>query len=125
MQLKNIKLFTRLTKKNKLQKQQKKQKTLFKELKKLFIVEPILKIYTLSLLIVVETDISDFILGVYLVQKYPDGWHLVAYYSYKITPLELNYNIYNKELLGIVAVLKKIKSLSVRNNRAIYSKNRL
>ena len=24
-----------------------------------------------------------------------------------MTPLELNYNIYNKELLGIVAVLKK------------------
>ena len=32
---------------------------------------------------------------------------LVAYYSRKITPLELNYNIYNKELLGIVAVLKE------------------
>ena len=40
---------------------------LFKELKELFIVKLILKIYTLSLLIVVETDISDFILGVYLV----------------------------------------------------------
>ena len=40
---------------------------LFKKLKKLFIVEPILKIYTLSLLIVVETDVSDFALGVCLV----------------------------------------------------------
>ena len=40
---------------------------LFKELKKLITVELILKIYTLSLLIVVETDISDFVLGVYLV----------------------------------------------------------
>ena len=55
----------------------------------------------------VETDVSDFILGIYLIQKYPDGWHLVAYYNRKMTPLELNYNIYNKELLGIVAVLKK------------------
>ena len=27
-----------------------------------------------------------------------------------MTPLELNYNIYNKELLGIVAVLKKWKA---------------
>ena len=80
---------------------------LFKELKELFTAEPILKIYTLSLLTVVETDISDFILGVYLVQKYPDRWHLVAYYNHKMTPLELNYNIYNKELLGIVTVLKK------------------
>ena len=43
---------------------------LFKELKELFIAELILKIYTLSLLIVVKTDTLDFILGVYLVQKY-------------------------------------------------------
>ena len=80
---------------------------LFKKLKELFTAELILKIYTLSLLIVVKIDVLDFILGVYLVQKYLDGWYLVAYYSYKMTPLELNYNIYNKELLGIVAVLKK------------------
>ena len=70
-------------------------------------MELILKIYTLSLLIVVETDTLDFILSVYLVQKYLDGWHLVIYYSYKMTLLELNYNIYNKELLGIITALKK------------------
>ena len=80
---------------------------LFKELKKLFTVKPILKIYTLSLLIVVKIDVLDFILGVYLIQKYPDRQYLVVYYSHKMTPLELNYNIYNKELLGIVAVFKK------------------
>ena len=39
----------------------------FKKLKELFIAEPILKIYTLSLLTVVETDVLDFILSVYLV----------------------------------------------------------
>ena len=83
---------------------------LFKELKELFTAELILKIYTLSLLIVVKTDILDFILGIYLVQKYLNGQHLVVYYSCKMTPLELNYNIYNKELLGIVAVLKKQKA---------------
>jgi len=31
----------------------------------------------------------------------------VVYYSWKIIPLKLNYNIYNKELLGIVIVLKE------------------
>ena len=56
---------------------------------------------------VIETDILDFILGVYLLQKHQDVQHLVAYYSRKIIPLELNYNIYNKELLGIVIVLKE------------------
>ena len=40
---------------------------LFKKLKELFTAELILKIYTLNLPTVIETDISDFILGVYLV----------------------------------------------------------
>ena len=80
---------------------------LFKKLKELFIVELILKIYILNLLIVVKIDILDFILGICLIQKHLNGWYLVIYYSYKIILLELNYNIYNKELLGIVAVLKK------------------
>ena len=40
---------------------------LFKELKELFIIELILKIYMLSLLIVVKTDILDFILDIYLI----------------------------------------------------------
>jgi len=60
------------------------------------------------LLIKVEIDTLDFILGVYLLQKYIDKvWHLVAYYSRKLILLKLNYDIYNKELLGIVAVLKE------------------
>ena len=42
-------------------------KEAFKELKELFTVKLILKIYTLSLLIVVEIDVLDFALGVYLV----------------------------------------------------------
>ena len=73
----------------------------------MFTAEPILKIYTPSLLTVVKTNALDFILGIYLIQKYPDGWYLVAYYSCKMTLLELNYNIYNKKLLGIVTVFKK------------------
>ena len=80
---------------------------LFKKLKELFIVKPILKIYIPSLLTVVKTDILDFILSIYLVQKHLNRWYLVIYYSRKIIPLELNYNIYNKELLNIVAALKK------------------
>ena len=42
-------------------------------MKELFIVELILKIYTLSLLIVVKIDILDFVLSVYLVQRHLDG----------------------------------------------------
>ena len=45
----------------------KEQKILFKKLKELFIVKLILKIYTLSLPIVVKIDVLNFILGIYLV----------------------------------------------------------
>jgi len=49
-------------------------------------------------------------LGACLLQKYSEVWHPVAYYSWKMTPSELNYDIYNKELLGIVVALKKWKA---------------
>src|SRR5580692_96198 len=86
----------------------KKQKELFKEIKNKFIKKLILKIYRLELLIKVKIDLLNFILGVYIVQKYEDKiWYSVVYYSRKLIPPELNYNIYNKELLTIVAVLKE------------------
>ena len=40
---------------------------MFKEIKNKFIKKPILKIYKLELLIRVKIDLSDFILGVYMV----------------------------------------------------------
>ena len=53
-------------------------------------------------------DLLDFALGAYIVQKYKDKiQYPVTYYSKKLTPLELNYNIYNKELLAIITVLKE------------------
>ena len=53
-------------------------------------------------------DLLDFILKAYIIQRYKDGiQHLIVYYSRKLIPPELNYNIYNKELLAIVTVLKK------------------
>ena len=55
-------------------------------------------------------DTLDFILGVYLLQKYANKiQYLITYYTKKLTPLELNYNIYNKELLGIIQHLKNKK----------------
>ena len=42
-------------------------------------------------------------------QKYREVQYPVAYYSWKMMLLELNYDIYNKELLVIVAVLKEWK----------------
>ena len=43
-----------------------------------------------------------------MVQKHKDKiQYLVVYYSKKLTPPKLNYNIYDKKLLIIVAVLKE------------------
>ena len=47
-------------------------------------------------------------------QKYEGIWHLVAYYSPKITPPKLNYDIYDKELLRIVTVLKEWRAFLQR-----------
>ena len=81
---------------------------MFKKIKNKFTKELILKIYKLELLIRVKIDLLDFILGAYIVQKYKDKiWHPVIYYSKNLIPLELNYNIYNKELLAIIIVLKE------------------
>ena len=81
---------------------------MFKKIKNKFTEELILKIYRLELLIKIKIDLLDFILEAYIVQKYKDKiWHSVVYYSRKLIPLELNYNIYNKELLAIVIVLKE------------------
>ena len=56
----------------------------------------------------VKTNTLDFIVGAYLQQKHKDRiQHLVIYYSRKITLPELNYNIYNKELLAIIIALKE------------------
>ena len=97
-----------MTRKNENWKQNKEQKELFKEIKDKFIEKPILKIYKLELLMRVKTDLLNFILGACIVQKYKDKiQHLVAYYNKKLILLELNYNIYNKELLAIVIILKE------------------
>ncbi len=57
-------------------------------------------------LVQIETDASDLAIGVYLIQEYEGKRYPIAYYSKKITLLEQNYDIYNKELLTIVAALK-------------------
>ena len=84
------------------------KKKLFKEIKEEFIKEPILRIYQLRLLIRVKINTLDFVLEVYIVQRYNNRvQYSVAYYSRKMIPPKLNYNIYDKELLIIVTALKK------------------
>ncbi|MBW0561303.1 hypothetical protein O181_101018 [Austropuccinia psidii MF-1] len=60
-----------------------------------------------SLPTIVETDASDYALGAVLSQVSDSGKHPIAFDSRKLIPAELNYEIHDKELLGIVWALKR------------------
>ena len=54
----------------------------------------------------IETDASDLAIGACWIQEHDSKWHLIAYMSRKLSLAEQNYDIYNKELLAIVAALE-------------------
>ncbi|MBW0497569.1 hypothetical protein O181_037284 [Austropuccinia psidii MF-1] len=53
-----------------------------------------------------KTDASNYALGAVLIQVCDSGKHPIAFDSRKLIPAELNYEIHDKELLGIVCALK-------------------
>ncbi len=56
---------------------------------------------------IVEMDASDFALGTILSQFGIDGLlHPVAFYSRKLTSVEINYQVYDKELLAIITAFE-------------------
>ncbi len=55
-----------------------------------------------------ETDASDFALGAILSQFGIDGLlHPVTFYSWKLTSAEINYQVYDKELLAIITAFEQ------------------
>src|SRR5882724_8142818 len=75
----------------------------FETLKTTFTQAPILAHFNPDNPIVVETDASDYAITVIISQISPDDGniHLIAFYSRSMQPAELNYEIYDKELLAI------------------------
>jgi len=57
----------------------------------------------------IEADSSDFTSGAILSQQLPreEKWHLVAFYSKSLSPVEQNYEIHDKEMLAIICVLEE------------------
>jgi hypothetical protein len=56
----------------------------------------------------IEVDTSGFALGGVLLQHHPNGkWHPIAFISQVMSPAELNYDIYDKELLEIMYALNE------------------
>jgi RNase H-like domain found in reverse transcriptase len=73
-------------------------------LKRRFSEAPILAVFDPELPIVLETDVSDYAIGACIMQPGKEGkLYLFAFYSRKMSPAELNYDIHDKELLAIVA----------------------
>ncbi|MBW0468938.1 hypothetical protein O181_008653 [Austropuccinia psidii MF-1] len=78
----------------------------FHQLKETFTISPILSHLDPSLLTILETDASDYTLGSVLSQICDSGKHPIEFDSRKLLPAELNYEIHDKKLLGIVWALK-------------------
>ncbi|MBW0583270.1 hypothetical protein O181_122985 [Austropuccinia psidii MF-1] len=79
----------------------------FQIIKEAFTTAPIISHFNPSLPTIVETDASDYALGAVLSQVNDSGKHPIAFDSRKLLPAELNYEIHDKELLGIVWALKR------------------
>jgi len=75
----------------------------FETLKTAFTQAPILAHFNPDNPIVGETDTSDYVIAAIISQISPyDGdIHLIAFHSCSMQPVELNYEIYDKELLAI------------------------
>jgi hypothetical protein len=85
----------------------KEGKQAFEFLKQAFLVAPILAQFNEGREIVLECDASSWATGGALMQ-YVDGvLRPVAFYSRRMTPAECNYEIYDKEMLAIVACLNE------------------
>jgi hypothetical protein len=57
---------------------------------------------------VIKTDASDYAIRAYFMQIGKDGkLHPVAFYFKKMFPAEMNYDIYNKELLAVVTAFQE------------------
>ncbi|MBW0573882.1 hypothetical protein O181_113597, partial [Austropuccinia psidii MF-1] len=79
----------------------------FQILKEAFTTVPIQSHFNPSLPNILETDASDYALGSVLSQVNYSGKHPIAFNSRELLSDELNYEIHDKELLGIVWPLKR------------------
>ncbi|GBE80968.1 Transposon Tf2-12 polyprotein [Sparassis crispa] len=83
----------------------------FEKLKRVFTSSPLLRHFNPALPSTLSTDASDFAISGILHQPDPQVFlHPVAYYSRKLSSSEINYEIYDKELLAIVDSLRDMQA---------------
>jgi hypothetical protein len=83
----------------------------FDELKCHFTSYPVLRNPNPDKCYILDTDASAFAVGTALQQDFKDGHHLITYFSKSLLPTERNYNIYDRELLAIIYMLKANRHL--------------
>jgi len=77
-------------------------------LKVAFTSTPVFKHYNPMLLVEIKPDASNYALGLVISQRGPDRkLYPIAFYSRKLTSIEINYKIYDKKLLAIIDCFEK------------------
>src|SRR5277367_4541788 len=80
----------------------------FQDLKRAFSTAPILRHFDPSKPLIPETDASDFAMGAVISQRGDDGkLYPIMFMSRKFIDAELNYEIYDKEMLAIVEAMDR------------------
>ncbi|MBW0469483.1 hypothetical protein O181_009198 [Austropuccinia psidii MF-1] len=85
----------------------------FHQLKEAFTTVPNISHFNPSLPTIVETDESNYSLGAVLSQVSGSGKHPIAFDSHKRISAELNYEIYDKELFGIIWALQRWRAFLI------------
>ena len=81
------------------------QQTAFDMLKETITTAPCLRIPEDEGQFRVEADASEGAVGAVISQWIEDKWHPVAFHSKALSPIERNYEIYDKEMLAIMEAL--------------------
>ena len=98
---------TELLRKNRRFKWTLEAQTAFDSLRTSFTTAPVLRHFDPSLPTVLEADASDYAVGAVISQRDPESGrlHPITFHSRKFNSAELNYEIYDKEMLAIVETM--------------------
>ena len=98
---------TELLRKNRKFKWTSEAQAAFNSLRTSFTTAPVLRHFDPSLPTVLEADASDYAVGAVISQRDPESGmlHPITFHSRKFNSAELNYEIYDKEMLAIVETM--------------------
>ena len=79
----------------------------FEDLKKIFISQPVLSMVDTMKPLRIESDASEYATGTVLSMLQDNGkWHPCAYLSKGFNDTEHNYDVHDKEMMGIMCALE-------------------